>query len=147
MHSWNLQSVISWSLADHTWPRILLHCMSQCLLCLELSFFNVVWGWSLSSLSCCQYYTFFNSTFIKIRVGSVLLHLWHLQSYYYIIPLLKLPHDVQNKLVWSFYHQTSYISEHKEWQAKVKYHPDKLKVCHTITSLITSPIILLRDST
>ena len=89
-----------------------------------VKFFYLVHGWGLSSLSCSQYCTFFNSTFVKIRVGSVLLHLWHLQSCY-LIHLLKLPHDVQNKSVWLFCHQTSYISEHKEWHTKVKYHPDK----------------------
>ena len=66
--------------------------------CVLSQVFCLVRGWGLSS-SCSQYCAFFNSTLSKSRVASVLLHLWHLQSCY-IITLLKLPHDVQNKLVW-----------------------------------------------
>jgi len=37
-HSWHLYSVlVSLFLIEHTWHRIFLHCMSQCLLCLESS--------------------------------------------------------------------------------------------------------------
>ena len=42
--------LISWFLADHTRPRILLHCMSQCLLCLEFSFF--IWFMDGACLLC-----------------------------------------------------------------------------------------------